>query len=162
VVFGLSLLRVCLVAIIIIDYDYWCQPDVSASQIGNVSWTVTDSRSIRLPPRCRNALNACSGHYKLVYCCFIPSLKPPQSLKLPSMPAGAVWIPSEETSFINFLLDNKSEAGDGGNFKTATYQWAVTHIAPLHEKGIVKACQNKWSAVSILVLVVNKISLMIR
>jgi len=81
------------------------------------------------------------------------------------MPAGAVWIPSEETSFINFLLDNKSEAGDGGNFKTATYQWAVTHITPLHEKGIaktVKACRNKWSAVSILALVVNKISLMIR
>ncbi|KAG5650565.1 hypothetical protein H0H81_011808 [Sphagnurus paluster] len=63
------------------------------------------------------------------------------------MPAGAIWISAEETFLVDFLLDHKSEARDGGNFKTMTYQQAVTHIAPLHERGIVKtvkACQKKW------------------
>ncbi|KAF8151322.1 hypothetical protein B0H34DRAFT_810484 [Crassisporium funariophilum] len=65
------------------------------------------------------------------------------------MPAGAVWISAEETSLVDFLLDNKLEAGDGGYFKTTTYRRAVTHIAPLHERCIVKtvkACRNKWCA----------------
>ena len=42
------------------------------------------------------------------------------------MRAGAVWTVQEEfeeTAFINFLVDNfRVEAGDGGNFKTPTYQ----------------------------------------
>ncbi|KAF8156548.1 hypothetical protein B0H34DRAFT_859325 [Crassisporium funariophilum] len=54
------------------------------------------------------------------------------------MPAGAVWISAKETSLVDVLLDNKLEAGDGGNFKTTTYQRAVTHITPLRKRGVVK------------------------
>lgn len=68
------------------------------------------------------------------------------------MPAGAVWTSAEETAFVDYLVDHKAEAGDGGNFKTTTYQRVISHIAPLHESGAiktVKACRNKWTAVSI-------------
>ncbi|KAF8816147.1 hypothetical protein BYT27DRAFT_7221677 [Phlegmacium glaucopus] len=63
------------------------------------------------------------------------------------MPAGAVWTAAEETALVNFLEDNKAEAGDGGNFKTTTFQWAVSQIAPLHERGLVKTVKSthtKW------------------
>lgn len=67
------------------------------------------------------------------------------------MPAGAIWTVREETAFIDFLVDNRAEAGDGGNFKTPTYQRAVAHISQLHERGAVKTvktCRNKWTTVS--------------
>ncbi|KAF8808362.1 hypothetical protein BYT27DRAFT_7096815 [Phlegmacium glaucopus] len=63
------------------------------------------------------------------------------------MPAGAVWTTAEETALVDFLEDNKAEAGDGGNFKTTTFQQAVSQIAPLHEHGLVKTVKStctKW------------------
>jgi len=68
------------------------------------------------------------------------------------MPAGAVWTSAEESAFVDFLVDHKAEAGDGGNFKTTTYQRVVGHLAPLRQRGAiktVKACRNKWTAVSV-------------
>ncbi|KAF8808573.1 hypothetical protein BYT27DRAFT_7096381 [Phlegmacium glaucopus] len=51
------------------------------------------------------------------------------------MPTGVVWTTAEETALVDFLGDNKAEAGDGRNFKTTTFQRAVSQIAPLHEHG---------------------------
>jgi len=67
------------------------------------------------------------------------------------MAPSAIWTAAEETSLLDFLVDNKAEAGDGGNFNKTTFQRAVTSIAPLLERGAaktVKSCQNKWASVS--------------
>ena len=69
------------------------------------------------------------------------------------MPAGAVWTSAEETALVEFLVENRSEAGDGGNFKSPTFQQAVAHIAPLLKEGpvkTVKSARNKWTAVCLL------------
>ena len=34
----------------------------------------------------------------------------------------AVWTSCEEAALVDFLVENKAEAGDGGNFKNATFQ----------------------------------------
>jgi hypothetical protein len=65
----------------------------------------------------------------------------------------AQWVLPEETSFIQYLVDNFSEAGDGGNFKMPTFEAAAMHIAPLHQRGAAKTgkmCQTKYTAVSAL------------
>ncbi len=68
------------------------------------------------------------------------------------MPSGVSWsLHNEEKSFVQFLLDHKSEAGDGGTFKGSTYQKGVKHISHLCERGPPKdskSLQNKWNAVS--------------
>ena len=66
------------------------------------------------------------------------------------MAPTAHWTPKEELAFINFLVEHKSEAGDGRNFKVATFQKAEAHLAPLLERGAIKtqkSCRNKYSAV---------------
>ncbi|KAF8157938.1 hypothetical protein B0H34DRAFT_797371 [Crassisporium funariophilum] len=65
------------------------------------------------------------------------------------MPTGAVWTSAKETAYVDFLVHHVAEAGNGGNFKTATFQQAVSHLAPLIERGTVKTmktCWNKWTA----------------
>jgi len=65
------------------------------------------------------------------------------------MPSGVVWTHAEETAFIQFLVDHKSEGGDGGSFKGPTYQKALEHMRPLRERGPpkdVKSLQNKWTS----------------
>ncbi|EDR11712.1 uncharacterized protein LACBIDRAFT_314239 [Laccaria bicolor S238N-H82] len=65
------------------------------------------------------------------------------------MAPSAIWTPAEEEAFVEFLLDNLADAGDGSNFKKAMFQKALSHIAPLLQsravKGV-KSCQNKWAA----------------
>jgi hypothetical protein len=54
-------------------------------------------------------------------------------------------------AFVDFLVDNKSEAGDGRNFKAPTFQQAANHIATLHEHGPIKTTKiahNKWTMVA--------------
>ena len=66
------------------------------------------------------------------------------------MAPSAIWTPAEEAALVDFLVDNKAEAGDGGNFKKATFQRAANKIAPLRECGAaktVKSIQNKWATV---------------
>jgi hypothetical protein len=61
------------------------------------------------------------------------------------------WMLADEKSLVDFLHENKSEAGDGGSFKKATFQHAAQHIASAGAGGRVKdtkSCQNKWTAVS--------------
>ncbi|KJA13258.1 hypothetical protein HYPSUDRAFT_121820, partial [Hypholoma sublateritium FD-334 SS-4] len=48
-----------------------------------------------------------------------------------------------------FLLSHKAEAGDGCNFKAATFQKAARDIAPLLVRGAAKtakSCGNKYCA----------------
>jgi len=62
------------------------------------------------------------------------------------------WTPAEEKALVDFLHENRSEAGDGGNFKKATFQRAAQHVAPhcTNERAKdIKSCQNKWAGVSI-------------
>lgn len=40
----------------------------------------------------------------------------------------AVWNESGTTALIDYLVENKAEARDGGNFKDVTYNAAAEHI----------------------------------
>lgn len=67
------------------------------------------------------------------------------------MPPSAHWTTAEELVFVDFLVANKAEAGDGSNFKAATFQKAANHLAHLLERGAAKnakSCGNKYCAVS--------------
>ena len=67
------------------------------------------------------------------------------------MAPAAHWTPKEELALIEFLIENKAKAGDGCNFKAATFQKVTKAIAPLLHHGAVKtakACGNKYCAVS--------------
>jgi hypothetical protein len=76
------------------------------------------------------------------------------------MAPTATWTPAEETALVDFLVDNRADAGDGGNFKKATFQKASNHLAPLLGSGAakgVKSCQNKWAAFRRLYKVIRAI-----
>jgi len=69
---------------------------------------------------------------------------------MPAASTSASWTPAEETAFVNYLYDHEAEAGDGGNFKSVTFQNALPTISPLWVKGAkktVKRLQNKYSTV---------------
>jgi hypothetical protein len=63
------------------------------------------------------------------------------------------WTAAEETVLVDFLYENRSEAGDGGNFKKTTLQRAATELANrlpnTSNPKDVKSVQNKWSAVRV-------------
>ena len=64
----------------------------------------------------------------------------------------AHWNSEEETSFIEFLLSQKSRKADGG-WRDAVMQEAADHLAKLGllTKGLKKTkkmCEGKWKAVS--------------
>lgn len=62
----------------------------------------------------------------------------------------AVWTPGDEDKLLDFLLEHRAAAGDGGNFKEATFQGISGLLTPLVTKGgpkTVRACQNKWNSV---------------
>ena len=64
------------------------------------------------------------------------------------------WTPKEEERLILFLVSRKSEAGDGGSFKTVTWTAAVQEMAKFPPtKGLVKnstACSSKYGCVCTL------------
>ena len=43
-----------------------------------------------------------------------------------SKPEKAVWNELETTALIDYLVAHKAEAGDGGNFKGANFQWCCS------------------------------------
>lgn len=61
------------------------------------------------------------------------------------------WTPEEEERLISFLVSRKSEAGDGGSFKSVIWTAAVQEMAMLPPtKGIIKnaaACSSKYNRV---------------
>ncbi|KAF8988057.1 hypothetical protein BDQ17DRAFT_1257991 [Cyathus striatus] len=71
-----------------------------------------------------------------------------------------VWVSSEESAFIQYLLDHIAEAGDNGSFKKQTFEAAATHIAQFHQCDAVKTakmCQNKYGTMHKLYRVVSAI-----
>ena len=93
------------------------------------------------------ALITSSHGYSLV-----PSPPPHPPLHI-AMPTGAVWTSTKEPALVEFLVENRSEAGNRRNFKSPTFQQAVAHIAPLLKEDpvkTVKSARNKWTAVCLL------------
>jgi len=74
----------------------------------------------------------------------IPHFPPQDLISRIEMAPTAHWTPKEELALVNFLIEHKSKAGDGRNFKVAA------HLAPLLKCGAIKtqkSCRNKYSAV---------------
>ena len=66
------------------------------------------------------------------------------------MPPRAIWVLPEEERLIEYLEGHKAEAGDGLNYKMATYNLAAREIAGLLQKGPAKtgkSVKRKWSVV---------------
>jgi hypothetical protein len=65
--------------------------------------------------------------------------------------AKAVWSAEETTALIDYLYEHRPQAGNGGNFKTASFTAAAEAISPLLKYGPEKTgkiCRRKWSSVS--------------
>ena len=63
------------------------------------------------------------------------------------------WDMGSEAALIDFLLEHKSEAGDGINFKVPTFKKAAIHLISFTLKGGAKSaasCKNKWAWVCTL------------
>ena len=66
-------------------------------------------------------------------------------------PDTARWNEAEETAFLDFLIEHKAEAGDGGIPKAATFNAAAVAIAPLRIGGAPKTgkmCRTKFNGAS--------------
>jgi hypothetical protein len=69
----------------------------------------------------------------------------------------ARWTTEDETELLNFLIEHKSEAGDGLNFKKPTWTAAATHVNEIassrgNSRGALKSsesCKAKYRAVSV-------------
>ena len=62
----------------------------------------------------------------------------------------AVWNEKEVDSLIDYLFEHRSEVGDTGGFKGATFNAAAAHIAPHLTHGPAKTgkmCKTKWGSV---------------
>ena len=62
----------------------------------------------------------------------------------------ACWTEKEEEAFLLYLLDHKSEAGDGANFTNPVWQGVALHLQPLLQRGgakVAKSCKSKWTNV---------------
>jgi hypothetical protein len=65
----------------------------------------------------------------------------------------AQWNEEETKALLNYLLEHKSEIGNGGMFKMGTYNAVATEIVWLHTSGPAKTgkmCKGKWRTVIIL------------
>jgi len=63
----------------------------------------------------------------------------------------ATWTDAQESALLAFLLEHKAEAGDGANFKTATWNEAAAMLEKMPYTGKSKtgtSCKTKWSKVS--------------
>jgi hypothetical protein len=63
----------------------------------------------------------------------------------------ASWTDTDEDELIQFLINNKSTAGDGGNFKNVMWNAAAAHMRKFTTKGgakTVNACKSKWGRVN--------------
>jgi len=63
----------------------------------------------------------------------------------------ARWNETETTKLVEYLWEHRAEGGDGGTFKTPTFNAAAQHIAEYRTSGPIKTAKNlqtKWSTVS--------------
>ncbi|KAF8060959.1 hypothetical protein FPV67DRAFT_1631942 [Lyophyllum atratum] len=59
----------------------------------------------------------------------------------------AAWTHADTTHFLEYLIEHKSEAGDGGNFKVATWRACAAHLNETLTKGAQKtylSCKGKY------------------
>ena len=72
---------------------------------------------------------------------------------MPPKKDRAYWSTQDETALLNYLLEHKAEAGDGGNFKEAVFEGARAALQSARRtdaKGAPKtlsSCKSKWSRV---------------
>jgi hypothetical protein len=62
------------------------------------------------------------------------------------------WSVDDETAMINYLIDNRSCAGDGANFKDTIWSGVAAALESQRTEGGVKTakkCKEKWQRVSI-------------
>ena len=62
----------------------------------------------------------------------------------------AHWNENETTALVDFLLEHKSEMGQGAMFKLGTFNAAADHIKIHRTSGPIKTgtmCRTKWRAV---------------
>jgi hypothetical protein len=68
----------------------------------------------------------------------------------------AYWSTADEKALIKFLIEHRSEAGDGFNFKTPTFNAASLVLDAMRTQGATKTgkvCKNKWAQVRYTVIV---------
>ena len=61
----------------------------------------------------------------------------------------AFWNAKEVKVLVHYLHIHRTKASNGGNFKTATFNAAAEHLAPLWTVGATKVGQsvkNKWTS----------------
>lgn len=78
------------------------------------------------------------------------------ALMAPENPKNsAIWNDNETSALVDYLLKHKSEMGDAGAFKPATWNAAAADIAKHHTLGPMKTgkmCKGKYGSVCILIL----------
>jgi hypothetical protein len=65
--------------------------------------------------------------------------------------APVKWSLKDETTLINYLIENRSYAGDGGTFKDTIWSGIVPTLEAQRTEGGVKTakkCKEKWGRVS--------------
>ena len=94
-----------------------------------------------VPPRPQLPL---LGLVSIVSCAFMSTVSTTKAEK-------AIWNEAETTALIDHLVAHKAEAGDGRNFKNATYNSVLPTLLPLTTAGPMKTakmCKTKWATVS--------------
>jgi hypothetical protein len=64
------------------------------------------------------------------------------------------WNLADETTLINYLIENRSQAGDGGNFEDTVWSGIAPVLEAQRTEGGVKTakkCKEKWGRVSLKV-----------
>ena len=68
----------------------------------------------------------------------------------------AVWNDEETDTLLDYLIAHQGEAGDGHNFKLATFEKAAAAIAPFYKSGAKKNgkhCKTKWTSVRLTIVI---------
>ena len=66
------------------------------------------------------------------------------------MAPKAIWTPKDVDKLLEILKEEKASAGNGSNFKKATFRKAAEELEKIHEKGGPKTasvCESKWGKV---------------
>jgi hypothetical protein len=75
---------------------------------------------------------------------------PASSTGTPTVDPRCHWTVDDELALINFLLDHKAEAGDGGSFKATTWNAAAVEMLKHTTRGGIKVatkCKAKYVSV---------------
>ncbi|KAK7012648.1 hypothetical protein R3P38DRAFT_2469036, partial [Favolaschia claudopus] len=60
---------------------------------------------------------------------------------------GAVWLLQDQENLLSYLVDHVADAGDGGNFRAATFRGAAIYMESSRTKGgpkTAKSCESKY------------------